>query len=199
MDEAVVQTGPACSETYSTQIDRNNAARIENSQRVRTGVGDEPSVQCCPLTWSRRRSQPHCEPIRHNPECSLRRIHQNAGSFVRPLFLISVGPSTNFRTMRDRNTFLNHNGKPFTHLPVCTALWGSHLRPDRSHPRLHWGFFSVLLPGYLRMRVFPSEFSLANSLYVFLRNGRERCFSFRNDTSAVNSVYELLSPRAAVC
>ena len=156
MDEAVVQTGPACSETYSIQIDRNNAAWIENSQRVRTGVGDEPSVQCCPLTWSRRRSQPHCEPIRHNPECSLRRIHQNAGSFVRPLFLISVGPSTNFRTMRDRNTFLNHNGKPFTHLPVCTALWGSHLHRDRSHPRLHWGFFlACFFLGICESAFFP--------------------------------------------
>jgi hypothetical protein len=50
--------------------------------------------------------------------------------FLRTPFISDpVGPSTNFCTIRDRNMFLNHIGKPSIHLPVCMALWGSHLRP----------------------------------------------------------------------
>ena len=80
-------------------------------------------MQRCPLPWFQGRSRPHWEPSRHNPKCFLRRIHHHPGSFVRLLFLIQVGPSTNFCTTRDRNTFVNRIGKPFIYLPVCMALW----------------------------------------------------------------------------
>ena len=150
-------------------------------------------MQRCPLPLFQERFRPHWGPIRRNLECCLRRIHHHVGSFVRLLFLIQVGPSANFCT-RNRNMFLDHIGKPSEYFSVCIALWG--LIPVLTG--VTHGVITPLL-GHLRVRVFSSELALANFLCVFSRNCREPCSSFRNGTSAVNSVYELLSSRAAVC
>ena len=172
------------------QIDRNNATYIENPSKARTGVGDKPCMQCCPFPWSQERSRPHWEPICPDPKRSLRWIHHYAGSFVRLLFPIQVGPSANFCTTRNRNMFLNHVGKPSIYLSVCMSRWGLiPVLTGVTHD-------SITLLGYLRVRVFPGELSLANVLRLFSRNGREPRSSIRNGTSAVNLVYVLLSSRA---
>ena len=154
----------------SVQINGNNAALIENSQRVGTGVGDAPMN----LLYNavRLRGFEEDEPIRHNPTCSVRRIHRHAGSFVRPLFLISVRPSTNFCTLRDRNVFLNHTKKPSIYLPFARPFGGPISVLTGVTRDFIGAFFSVLLLVYLRIRVFPSEFSLANFPYAFSQNGR---------------------------
>jgi hypothetical protein len=167
-------------------------------QKART-VGDEPSMQCCPLTWVRGRPRSHRKPIRHHPQYSLCRIHHHASSFVRLLFPIHVGPSANF---------LHHAGQEHVPQPYWETLHipprlhgplGSHLYSDWGHPRLYRGSFDALLLGYLRVRVFSSELPLVNVLHRFSRNGRERCSSFRNGTNAVNLVYELLPLRVVAC
>ena len=48
------------------------------------------------------------------------------------------------------------------------------------------------------MRVLPSKLPLVNVSYIFSRDDREPCSSFRNGTNAVNLVYELLFSRAVV-